>query len=164
MQHEFFVPVCGGSIAARNGGHFKSSLAAHPKELEVPDSMLALAATSVCRQFIWWYLCGHSLLVDRYTQLLTTTPMESSGRQTLMPTCMKTFTVGTCNFLPTFGKEVPQSTIVWWQVSMRKLRKFFCSLFLKSISCAALRNVSAPGVTSVSNDAILQLDLAGMEE
>ena len=53
MRHEFFVPVRGGSIAARNGGHFKSSLAAHPKELEVPDSMLALAATSVCRQFIW---------------------------------------------------------------------------------------------------------------
>jgi hypothetical protein len=47
---------------------------------------------------------------------------------------------------------------------MRKLRELSFTHCFSNEPHVLLRNVLVPGMTSVSNDAILQLDLAGMEE
>ena len=83
--------------------------------------MLCLHSSPLLYVDPFW--CGHSLFLDRYTLRLRTTAVEHSERQISMPTCMKMSTVGTWSFWHTFGKEVPWSTIVWWRVSLRKLRE-----------------------------------------
>ena len=109
------------------------------------------------------FFCAHGLLFDRYTQLSMTMQTEPSGRQISMLICTKTFTTSTCSFLNTSGKGATRSTIGWWQGSIPQLLRKLSSLPI-DLSHLAPRNVYVSSSTTVTNEAISQLDLDGMEE
>ncbi|KAN0128901.1 hypothetical protein V8E53_013274 [Lactarius tabidus] len=137
LRDTFLVSVRGGSFATRNQARFMLSLDSRPKELEIPRSMLALVATSI-----------HSALDDHANGVLRKTDFNADIYEDVYLTHM--------TFLAHIREE-----------SLTKYHRMMAGLYAtaSTISCAAPRNVFVACTTAVTtDDAICQLDLAGMEE
>lgn len=163
LRESFFTNIRGGSFASKNEDRFKSSLhAKHPIELEIPSAMLALAATSVCHFFSdiyadviyysigplssWWlpqWICQEDGIQCRHVRRYIPQPHDisfahSGGKHRQVP--------------PLDGRSIFQSVV-------SSLITYSCGLYLMCCS-----TVSLPHTAIVTNDAIAQLDLNGMDE
>lgn len=128
----------------------------------MPCSRLSQLAFVIVSALVY----GLYLFLNRSTLRLTITALACTRRWSSMPTCMKTFTLVIWDFFPTFVKGASRSTTGWWLIFIARLRE---SIFFTSqtsyLMCFFLSSVAAmPHANSVTNNAIAQLDFAGMAE